>query len=205
MTKRGREDTSWEKFVSTIRYTIDTKFEEVNTIEAMPLSITIFMPTVSRIKLALFESLKHDNYSSKVAISIETIDGKENISIKVSYVEKKTKFEEEERKDDILFQSPKNYLEQTLHLKDNSTIELVDRTINSVFTNFKTQINWTTCSAYNLIYFKKHNQIIIRFQFKGDTCSFHKQLREDSLKSSWIEYTSRRKRFFLVSVIENCC
>ena len=203
MSKRVREDNSWDNFVTNVRATIEKDHEEVNTIESSPLNIRLFMSTGSRISIPLFGILKYRNYTMNVVISTKTIGLKDILYISVSYTEKKVKFDET-RPLGIIFQSPKEYLESTLQLKDKQTIELVDRTISDVFGKFKTQMNWNG-DPYQMIYFKKHNQIILRFKFKESIISFDKEIRENSLKTSWIEYATRTKFFFLVSVIPNCC
>lgn len=202
MSKRGRDDTSWDEFVSCVRSKIEKKYEQVNTIQSAPLSISIFMPTGSRIPLGLFSLLKYENYFATFTVSVTPLEGKDNLRVQVSYSTKNVKFLD--NPNELMLQSPKGFLQNNLQLKDKETVEAVDRLIKVVFKKFPKQMNWTGV-PYQMIYFKKHNQIILRFKFTGDVIPFTNDVKDECLKSSWMEYNSKSKNFHLVNVLENCC
>lgn len=203
MSKRGRDDdTSWDEFVSSVRSKIEKKYEQVNTIQSAPLSISIFMPTSSRIPIGLFSLLRYENYFATFTVSVTLLQRKENLRVQVSYSTKSVKFSE--NTSELMLQSPKGFLQNNLQLKNKETVEAVDRLIKVVFKKFPKQMNWVGV-PYQMIYFKKHNQIILRFKFTGDVIPFTNDVKDECLKSSWMEYNTKSKNFHLVNVLENCC
>jgi len=204
MPKRTRDDTSWDDFVTKVRTTIDKNYEQVNTLQSSPLSISIYMPTGSRIPVDILSVLKYENYGSTYVISVQQLEEKNNICVQVSYSTKHGRIEDQVQSAELMLQSPRVFLEKNLQLKDKKTIDTVERLVKEVHKKFPRQMNWTGV-PYQMIYFKKHNQIILRFKFTGDFVPFSNDLKDETLKKGWIEYATKTKQFYFVSVVENCC
>ena len=200
--KRSREDNSWETFVSSLRTLIDKQYPQINTIKTAPLSVHLFMSVLSRIPLSLFEHLEYDGYSISGIVLAPKKTAKPNLCVQIAYTEKKVCLDSSKiiLKNNNL-QSPKQFLEQNLKLKNEDTVALVQKVVVSVHKMFNSQMNWNL--PYNIIYFKKHNQIIIRFKFKENYVRIVSQ-NNFHLKSSWIEFSKKKGDFFMVSIIENC-
>ena len=200
MFKRKRSD-GWSDFVDSLRTTIDDNYEQVNEIKIAPLLVELSCSYISRIPLSLFNILVCTDYDAEMELSTQTKQSKTSIDVRVNYIEGRNKRLLDSVPETIL-QSPKEFLQNNLKLKNDSAIHSVESFIETVQKQFPTQLNWSN-APYTIIYHRKHNQIIVRFKF-GKIVEFQMMDENEQLKASWFEYNKKQELFYLVTVIENC-
>lgn len=92
----------------------------------------------------------------------------------------------------------------SLTLKNKEIYEQLEDAINIVCTGYHIVEENETC-PYELIYHKKHNQIITRFKLSNTNPEL-KLLKgfPSNLVMPWIEYNKKRNHFVLVAVMNEC-
>jgi len=200
--KKRKRDDSWDTFVDTIRTMIEQKYEEVNTIQTSPLSVQLIMSHSSRIPLSLFDDLEYENYDSSVNIKPITNKGTKRLEINIDYkickIVKKLGQETS-----VYLQSPKQFMENSLRLKNEEVIQMVENIIDEAKLIFAREMNWNN-APYTIISYKKHKQIIVRFRFLSTHVSWNLHDKINNLKNSFLEYNKKKEKLFLVTILDNC-
>ena len=94
-------------------------------------------------------------------------------------------------------------MEENLKLRNEEAISSVEGIIDEAKKLFPRDMNWNK-SPYTIIFYKKHNQIIVRFQFIKPQVTWNFEDKINNLKNSWVEYSKRKDKLYLVSILENC-
>ena len=98
-------------------------------------------------------------------------------------------------------------LREQLRLRNHEVFDQLDTSIEQVYTAYHDEMAWGgTEQPYEIIYHKKHSQIITRFQFSTATPSV-KMIPMPPLlhmATPWIEYNAKQQTFWLVIILKEC-
>lgn len=202
MFKRKR-DNSWDDFVNGVRSTVDNEFEQVNTIQITPLCVKLLLSHRARIPLSMLDMLEFENYSCSVSIKHSSVKGKTNIVFEAKYDVSRTREKTDNPKPKIALPSPRDFMENNLKLRNQDAIQSVEGVVEEAQELFTRMMDWNN-SPYTIIFFKKHKQLIVRFQFVSDSITLDLLNKINILQQSWIEYNKKTNTFYLVAIIEGC-
>ena len=205
MFKRKRSgDDSWDNFVNGVRSTVDNEYEQVNTIQTAPLSLKLLMSHRARIPLTLFDTLEFENYGCRFSIKHNSEKGKTSLILEAKYDVSRFRETNDTTKQKTTLQSPRYFMENNLKLRNKDAIHSVEAVVQEAQELFPRTMNWNNSGPYTIIYFKKHKQLIVRFQFVTDSISLDGSNKINRLQRSWIEYNEKTNTFYLVMIIEDC-
>lgn len=198
--KRKREIDPWELFKERLVKTIDTDFEIIHKIIVEDNLVKCISSNISRIPVSFFAAFEGDDFKADITVESDRSSEPASIVITADFSSKKSR--KPEKKIITTVESPREFISEKLGIKNESAIAIVDSVIQEHKDHFESVFDIAKY-PYELIYHKKHNQIIIRLTFPG-TVRIHKNERFGYAVPTWLEYNKKNNIFTIISIVSDC-
>lgn len=211
MFKRSRQSKTpkdeWDEFVEDVRGRSNEEYPAIVSLEStyLPTALQFTMATGNRIPTTMVCTLCGDTYCTTAWVVHNSNTLTVHVVCSTTETLKKPKTNNNSDKKEVICVIPKE-LQNQLYFKNKDTFVHLETSLQEVCNSYHEEMEWgdTHPQPYEIIYHKKHHQIITRFKFSIHNPSIKMLTMPFPMAIPWIEYAQKQDTFWLVMILKEC-